>query len=263
VSAWEASKGKRKQPQLISPLAPLLTLLLGTGAPEQVTIAREQLSRVTNKGRIALGYAALATFLEVSVSPPRMASMQAVSDHLELLFLGLVAAFTEQPVRPGLMQELERRRVHLHHVGVHWFAEQAQAIVQQAQQRASHSAPLDLDSAAWLKLHQPQSAWERSLSLLEALAPTRASELPVAAAQSGERRLVFVVHCVKREISSEDQRTLESAQFSGAPAQDLAERFAAASESAYDLDEEEDEFAPVTRVSEQNSVGTTPCSKRC
>ena len=213
ASASEGSKGKRKKPQLYELVRILLTLLLATGSAEQAALARAQLARVAQKGRLPSGYLALAYFLNVpgAQAGASQAPFRGLAEDLELLCVGLVSLFLGETPHRGAGHELQRRCANYRAAGAHWLAAEAEGVLARM---GFQTLPLEAaeatasNRALLVDLYKPEAPWERSLSLLEQLAPMDGpSEAVVTSPEAAERRLTFLVRIVSREVSTADQRS--------------------------------------------------------
>jgi hypothetical protein len=192
VLAAGQPKGKEKPPALGGAIAPLLTLALATGRPEQVSLARSQLARVTSRGRIDADYAAIAIFL--GEAGPASASHEAQTA-VPLLCGILAALFSGERINPRFASTLERTSQTCREGGAHWLADQVQAIARNLT-GAAEAATAEPTGAtrALSDLHRPQAPWERGLALLESLQPREALSTPSETVkEAAARRLVFLV----------------------------------------------------------------------
>lgn len=184
-AAWTTSKRRGRKPRLEGPVAPLLTLLLGTGDSESRAVA---LSQCESPGRRSVETPEVYDHLSGFFGGPRGLGFVGLdSDWVCLLPALLVASVGDRsPVWRNLLDTVLREAKYQRTQGFPWVADQLE--ITAGALGASISAPNV--AASLLDLLAVREPWEEALEALETQLGLLSAATPEAA--EGERLVWFV-----------------------------------------------------------------------
>lgn len=202
AAALEASRGpsRRKKPLLDGPIAPLLTLALATGAPEQMALARMQLERARKKKQLVPADHHLDAFL--SPSGPVAYPLTAPHGWLDGLLALHMSAWLMESSGEGRdlkLRSFEVMQDRLEAEGLRWVSAQYRVAIGRLKGDGTVEGP------SLLALYKPQPAWCRVLDALEAEVSDSA---PVEAA--AEERLVWLVNVAEPWTLDDDDPAFDA-----------------------------------------------------
>ena len=188
---WACSRGAsgRKQPFLEVPTAPLITVLLATGPPEQQALAAAQQRAAEKKDVQALVYRDLQQFLAGRLNPSWFGTV--ASSWSDTLGAALMGVWSGADALQGDLQKEWRSVIEAtRRQGLVWVADQLDGVLAKIDGAAPPAKYKSL-----LDLYRPREPWERTLDAIEAAfaggAPKQAGNS--GAADGPTERLVWRV----------------------------------------------------------------------